>query len=113
MLMISFLVLMTSKGPVLFWSKRMGQNNKLFMMPKFRTMLLITPDIATHLITNPEKFITPIGKYLRRTSLDELPQLYSIIKDNRLIKYVNVMQLMFVHGPFFVHVHRVFFIQKI
>jgi len=80
MLLVALLVRITSKGPALFWSSRVGQYNTVFMMPKFRTMLLDTPAVATHLMPNPEMFLSPIGRLLRRTSLDELPQLFSILK---------------------------------
>ena len=79
MLLIFLLVRMTSIGPVFYWSKRIGKNNKIFKMPKFRTMRNNTPPVATHLISNAEAFLTPIGGFLRRTSLDELPQLFSIL----------------------------------
>lgn len=78
--LIGLMVLFTSKGPILHWSKRIGQNNKMFLMPKFRTMQVDTPDVATHLLARPEDWYTPVGWFLRRTSLDELPQLWSIIK---------------------------------
>ena len=71
---------LSSKGPVLYWSKRVGQNNIIFNMPKFRTMQICAPSVATHLLSDPEKFLTPIGGFLRRTSLDELPQLFSILE---------------------------------
>ena len=80
MLLIAIAVKLSSKGPVLFWSNRIGQYNEIFKMPKFRSMKLETPTIATHLMTNAENYITPIGRFLRQTSLDELPQLFSIIK---------------------------------
>jgi O-antigen biosynthesis protein WbqP len=70
---------MTSSGPIFFWSKRVGINNKVFMMPKFRTMINGSPELATHLFHNANDFITPIGFLLRKTSLDELPQLWSIL----------------------------------
>jgi len=76
---IFFLVKITSKGPGIYWSTRIGKNSKEFKMPKFRTMSLQTPEIATHLLSHPEKYYTPIGRFLRSTSLDELPQLFSII----------------------------------
>ncbi|TCK18110.1 O-antigen biosynthesis protein WbqP [Thiogranum longum] len=79
MLMIAVLVKATSAGPVIYWSKRVGRNNRHFKMPKFRTMQVGTPVLATHLISNPENHVTTIGKFLRRTSLDELPQLWSIL----------------------------------
>ena len=78
-LIIASLVKITSKGPTLFWSKRMGINNKTFLMPKFRTMKQNTPDVATHLLREPGQFITPIGLFLRRSSLDEIPQVYSVL----------------------------------
>lgn len=77
---ISVLVKMTSKGPVLYWSDRMGKNNVIFKMPKFRSMKINTPSVATHLLVDPKGFFTPIGSFLRKTSLDELPQLWCIIK---------------------------------
>ena len=83
MIIITISVLLTSKGGVFYWSKRVGRTrcaHSTFMMPKFRTMYIDTPEIATHLLKNPDKFLTPIGGFLRKTSLDELPQLYSIIK---------------------------------
>jgi len=72
-------VLCSSKGPILYWSDRVGRYNKTFKMPKFRTMRVDTPVVATHLLSNPEKFLTPVGSFLRKSSLDELPQLWSII----------------------------------
>jgi len=80
MVLIAMAIKLSSKGPVLYWSKRVGQNNIIFNMPKFRTMQICTPSVATHLLSDPEKFLTPIGGFLRRTSLDELPQLFSILE---------------------------------
>ena len=80
MLLIAVMVRVTSEGPVLYWSNRIGQKNVIFQMPKFRTMQLDTPSVATHLMTNPEDFLSPIGGFLRRNSLDEFPQLFSILK---------------------------------
>ena len=80
MLAIAILVKITSKGPVLYWSDRVGKNNRVFKMPKLRTMYVNTPAVATHLMTNPEQYCTPVGSFLRRSSLDELPQLYSVLK---------------------------------
>jgi O-antigen biosynthesis protein WbqP len=77
---IALIVKLTSKGPALYWSDRIGKDNTIFKMPKFRTMQQGTPAIATHLLNNPEIFITPIGKVLRKLSLDELPQLFSVFK---------------------------------
>jgi O-antigen biosynthesis protein WbqP len=78
-LILALLIKMTSKGPVLYWSQRVGKNNKLFRMPKFRTMQMGTPQVATHLLSDPSIYLTPVGVLLRRTSLDELPQLFSIL----------------------------------
>ena len=80
MLLIAISVKASSQGPVLYWSERIGKGNKYFNMPKFRTMLIDTPTLATHLIGNPNSYLTPIGSFLRLSSLDELPQLFSIIK---------------------------------
>lgn len=76
---VALLVKFTSKGPVLYWSDRVGKNNILFKMPKFRTMRIDTPEVATHLLGNPGQFLTPVGQFLRKSSLDELPQLFSIL----------------------------------
>ena len=78
--LISVIVLLTSPGPAIYWSDRVGQRNRIFKMPKFRTMRVDTPAVATHLLADPEKALTPIGSFLRRSSLDELPQLWSILK---------------------------------
>ena len=80
MLLIALLVKLTSKGPILYWSDRVGKNNTIFKMPKFRTMKIDTHAVATHLLLNPDLYLTPIGKFLRKSSLDELPQLISILK---------------------------------
>jgi len=80
MVVIAILVKLTSKGPVLYWSDRVGRKNKIFKMPKFRSMRVDTPSVATHLLSDPDMYLSPIGGFLRRTSLDELPQLWSIIK---------------------------------
>jgi len=76
---ISILVKITSKGPILFWSNRVGGNGKNFLMPKFRTMQVETPEVATHLLENPKAHITKIGKFLRKYSLDEIPQILSVL----------------------------------
>ncbi|WP_304768879.1 sugar transferase [Undibacterium sp.] len=78
--MIFILVRLTSSGPGLYWSDRVGRNNVLFKMPKFRSMQIGTPVVATHLLNNPDAYLTPIGSFLRKSSLDELPQLWNIIK---------------------------------
>ncbi len=80
MLVIAFFVKITSRGPVLYWSERVGRHNKTFMMPKFRSMKTDTPAVATHLLQDPSQHLTPIGQFLRKSSLDELPQLLNIIK---------------------------------
>ena len=80
MLLIVVIVKATSEGPVLYWSDRIGKRNANFRMPKFRTMRLDTPEIATHLMSDPDSYLSPIGSFFRRTSLDELPQLFSILK---------------------------------
>lgn len=74
------MVKITSKGPALYWSKRIGKNNEIFLMPKFRSMKIDTPQLATHLLSNSQDYLTPVGKFIRKTSLDEIPQLYSILK---------------------------------
>jgi len=79
-LVIAVLVKLTSKGPALYWSDRVGVGNKIFKMPKFRTMRINTPAVATHLMQNPDEYLTSIGPFLRKSSLDELPQLWSVLK---------------------------------
>jgi len=76
----AILVKITSKGRALYWSDRVGKNNKIFKMPKFRSMLVDTPAVATHLLDNPGAYLSPIGGFLRSTSLDEIPQLFSVLK---------------------------------
>lgn len=85
LLIVSLLIRLTSTGPVLYWSDRVGRNNKIFKMPKFRSMQVGTPAVATHLLDNPDVYLTPIGSFLRRSSLDELPQLWSILKGDMSI----------------------------
>lgn len=77
---VALAVRLTSKGPALYWSDRVGRHNRIFKMPKFRSMRIDTPALATHLLQNPEQWLTPIGSFLRKSSLDELPQLWSILK---------------------------------
>lgn len=79
-LLVALAVRLTSPGPVIYWSDRVGRHNRLFRMPKFRTMRLGTPGMATHLLPNPGDYLTPVGAFLRKTSLDELPQIWSILK---------------------------------
>lgn len=80
MLLLAALIKLSSPGPVLYWSDRVGRNNTLFKMPKFRTMTVETPAVATHLLTSPDQYLTRIGRIFRKYSLDELPQLFSVIK---------------------------------
>ena len=85
MILIALIVRLTSKGPALYWSDRVGINNTLFKMPKFRTMRLDTPEMATHLMEDPDRYLTSVGSFLRKFSLDELPQLWSILKGDMSI----------------------------
>ncbi|WP_432743382.1 sugar transferase [Methylobacter sp. G7] len=78
--LVAILVKLTSAGPIVYWSDRVGRHNKIFKMPKFRTMRVDTPAVATHLLSDPAQFLTPVGSFLRKSSLDELPQLWSIFK---------------------------------
>jgi len=78
-LVFAFLIKVTSRGPVIHWSNRVGKDNRIFRMPKFRSMKLDTPQVATHLLSDSSTYVTPIGSFLRRASLDELPQLFSIL----------------------------------
>jgi len=79
LVVVAVLVRLTSPGPALYWSDRVGRHNKIFKMPKFRSMRVGTPAVATHLLANPKAHLTPIGSFLRKSSLDELPQLWSIL----------------------------------
>ena len=78
-LLVALAVRMTSQGPAIYWSNRVGKENKIFRMPKFRSMRIDTPATATHLLGNPDQYLTSIGSFIRKTSLDELPQLYCIL----------------------------------
>ena len=80
MILVVISIRLTSKGPVLYWSDRVGKNNLTFKMPKFRSMIIETPILATHLLKEPDSYLSPIGNFLRRSSLDELPQLFSVLK---------------------------------
>jgi O-antigen biosynthesis protein WbqP len=80
LLVIALVVRATSPGPAIHWSKRVGRDNALFLMPKFRTMRIDTPQVATHLMSDPQRWLTPVGGFLRKTSLDELPQLISVLR---------------------------------
>lgn len=80
-LVTGLLVKLTSKGPILYWSDRVGKDNVIFKMPKFRSMKIDTPAVATHLLQNPDIYLTPIGNFIRKTSLDELPQLWCLWKN--------------------------------
>jgi O-antigen biosynthesis protein WbqP len=77
--LVALAVKLTSPGPVLYWSDRVGRHNRIFRMPKFRSMRVDTPVVATHLLESPQRWLTPVGGFLRKTSLDELPQLWSIL----------------------------------
>ncbi len=79
MLITALTVKLTSQGPILYWSDRVGKNNIIFKMPKFRSMRIDTPAVATHLLGNPDQWLSPVGGFLRKSSLDELPQLFSIL----------------------------------
>ena len=80
MLAITIIIKISDPGPAVYWSKRVGKKNQLFLMPKFRSMKLSTPQVATHLLKDPDQYLITIGNFLRKTSIDELPQLYSVIK---------------------------------
>ena len=84
-LLLALLVKLSSRGPVLYWSDRVGQDNRIFAMPKLRSMRIDTPVVATHLLSHPDRFLTPIGAFLRRSSLDELPQLWCILRGDMSI----------------------------
>ena len=84
-LLIVIAVRLSSKGPALYWSNRVGKNNKIFKMPKFRSMSMDAPAVATHLLDNPDSYLSPIGGFLRRSSLDELPQLFSVLRGDMSI----------------------------
>jgi len=93
-LIIALIIRVTSVGPVLYWSDRVGRHNKIFKMPKFRSMQIDTPAVATHLLPDPKQFLTPVGSFLRKSSLDELPQLWSIIVgDMSLSTWINFESL--------------------
>lgn len=79
-ILISIAIKLTSKGPIFHISKRIGKNNKIFLMPKFRSMRIDTPQMPTHLLKNPSQYFTPIGGFLRKSSIDELPQLFSVVQ---------------------------------
>jgi O-antigen biosynthesis protein WbqP len=79
LILLPILIRATSKGPALHWSNRVGRDNRIFRMPKFRSMRIDTPQVPTHLLSNPDRYLTPIGCLLRKSSLDELPQLFSIL----------------------------------
>ena len=76
---VALVVKLTSEGDALFWSDRIGKDNKIFKMPKFRTMKIETPAVATHMLENPASHLTPVGGFMRKTSLDEIPQLWSVL----------------------------------
>ena len=80
MMVISIILRFSSGTPVIYWSDRVGKDNKIFQMPKFRSMIVQTPEVATHLLKDADSFISPVGVFLRKTSLDELPQIFSVLK---------------------------------
>lgn len=80
LVLVALLVRLTSPGPILYWSDRVGRHNRIFKMPKFRSMRIDTPVVATHLLADPKAYLTPVGSFLRKSSLDELPQLWSILR---------------------------------
>lgn len=106
LLLIAVLVSITSRGPVLYWSQRVGLKNCIFLMPKFRTMRVETPVVPTHLLHKPERYLTPLGSLLRRLSIDELPQFWSILKGDMsfvgprpaLFNQVDLIALRTEHG---------------
>jgi len=85
LVLVAIAVRLTSQGPVIYWSDRIGRHNRIFRMPKFRTMRTDAPEVASHLLQDPNAWLTPIGSFLRRSSLDELPQLWSILKGDMSI----------------------------
>ena len=105
-ILVAVAVRISSRGPILFWSDRVGRNNQIFRMPKFRSMVVDTPAVATHLLQSPGTFLTPIGGFLRKSSLDELPQIWSIIKGDMslvgprpaLFNQDDLVQLRTMHG---------------
>jgi O-antigen biosynthesis protein WbqP len=105
-LVVAVAIYLTSTGPVLYWSDRVGRHNKIFKMPKFRSMRVDTPSVATHLLANPDLFLTPIGGFLRKSSIDEIPQLWSIIKGDMsfvgprpaLFNQKDLIELRTLHG---------------
>lgn len=105
-LIVAIAVRLTSKGPIFYWSDRVGRNNSIFKMPKFRSMQVTTPAVATHLLADPKSHLTPIGSFLRKSSLDELPQIFSIIKGDMsfvgprpaLFNQYDLIELRTLHG---------------
>jgi len=85
MIIIAIATKLTSKGPIIFWSDRVGVNNKIFRMPKFRSMIIDTPSLASHLLKEPNSYLSPIGGFLRSSSLDEIPQLISVLRGDMSI----------------------------
>lgn len=106
LLLLAVIVKFTSRGPVLYWSDRVGRHNRIFRMPKLRTMLTDTPVVATHLLQDPKRYLTPVGDFLRKSSLDELPQLWCIIRGDMsvvgprpaLFNQHNLIELRTEHG---------------
>lgn len=107
---IALAIKLTSKGPVLYWSNRIGKNNLIFRMPKFRTMNINTPTLGKRHLNQPEQYLTPVGPFLRKTSLDEIPQLWSIIKGNMSLVgprpiLTNEMDLLVLRTREGIHLH--------
>ena len=96
MMLIALMILFTSKGPVLHWSDRVGRNNVIFRMPKFRSMLISTPVLPKHLLKNPSSYLSPIGQFLRSSSLDELPQIFSVLKGD--MSFVGPRAILYNHN---------------
>jgi O-antigen biosynthesis protein WbqP len=108
LILIALLIKVSSEGPVLNWTDRVGYGNDIFKMPKFRTMRVNTPIVATHLLKNPDQWLTPVGRFLRKSSLDELPQLWSILKGDMSFvgprpALFNQSDLVFLRTNFGVH----------
>ena len=108
-LILALAVRLTSPGPALYWSDRVGRHNRIFKMPKFRSMRIDTPAVATHLLQNPEQWLTPIGSFLRKSSLDELPQLWSILKGDMSLVGPRplLMEYLPLYSPQQAHRHEV------
>ncbi len=106
LMLLALVIKLTSRGPVLYWSDRVGRDNKIFSMPKLRSMRVDTPVVATHLLSDPRSFLTPVGGFLRKSSLDEVPQLWCILRGDMslvgprpaLFNQHNLIELRTAHG---------------